>query len=149
MLVARVGALTCALPIALVVETMRPLPAALAAIDGAALPFLRGVAAVRGAPLPVIDVARLLGEAPGEQGRFVIVRTDASDARRLALLVDDVVGVRAFEQARLAELAPLVRAASRELVEAIGARDEHLLVVLDAARIVPDAAWRALDAVAT
>jgi purine-binding chemotaxis protein CheW len=149
MLVTRVGAVICALPIEDVVEIMRPLPVeqigragdpALAAIDG--------VAMIRGAPVPVVDARTLLGIAasPEPTGRFVVVR---SASRRIALAVDAVIDVRRIDRAALSRLPPLLEAANRASVAAIGSHDEGLLVVLEAARLLPDAGWRALDALDT
>ncbi len=144
MLVTRVGGLLCALPIGHVVETMRPLPIEPLAAIGPELAFVSGVAVVRGAPIPVVDAARLLDQPAGAQNRFVIVRTSSpgGDAR-VALWVDTVLDVRAFERAAIAELPPLLHGANRDIVSAIGTVDRALLVVLDAGRVVPEA-WQAI-----
>src|SRR6202041_1193103 len=49
----------CALPLAHVVETMRPLPVEPMA---GAPPYVPGLGISRGRPAPAVDVARLLGE---------------------------------------------------------------------------------------
>jgi len=43
-------------------------------------------------------------------------------------------------------LPPLLGAANRDWISAIGSRDDRLLVVLDAGRILPDASWQAIEA---
>lgn len=133
MLVARVGGIACAIPIAHVVETMRPLPIE-PLTDTKELPFVRGMAVVRGVAIPVIDTARLLGQEPRDEARFVVVRVGA---RTTALLVDAVVDVRSFDAATFSELPPLVQAITRDNVRAIGALDRELFVVLDTARLAP------------
>ncbi len=143
MLVTHVGGLLCALPIGHVVETMRPLPIEPIAAVGAELPFVAGVSVVRGAPIPVVDVARLLDQRAGAQTRFVIVRTSGSDAR-IALWVDAVIDVRSFERVAIADLPPLLQGANRDVVSAIGTLDRALLVVLNAGRVVPPEAWQAI-----
>ena len=128
-LLVRAGPRTCAIPLASVVETMRPLP--VAALPGAP-PFVAGAAVVRGEPVPVVDLDALLGGPGGAASRFVTVR--AGD-RVTALAVAAVVGV-----GELPAAAPrrLLGAADAGAVEALGARDGHLLVVLRAAQLVPD-----------
>jgi purine-binding chemotaxis protein CheW len=149
MLVTRVGGIACALPTAHVVEIMRPLPIERVAEIAPAVSFLLGVAIVRGSPIPVLDAAPLLGHSAGERTRFVVLRTGVMgaadpDRKRLALLVDAVVGVRPFQPSALAQLPPLLRDASREVVASIGTLDDGLLVVLNAGRLLPPAAWGAL-----
>jgi purine-binding chemotaxis protein CheW len=135
-----IGARTCCLPLAHVVEVMRPLPVEPLA---AAPPFVLGLAIVRGAPLPVIDGARLLGCTGEVAERFITIDTGP---RRAALAVQAVAGTRLLDLAPLAELPPLVREINAEVVEKIGALDARLLVVLCAARLVPEAIWRSLPA---
>jgi purine-binding chemotaxis protein CheW len=140
---ARVGARICALPLAQVIETMR-----LAAIHALAEapPFVRGLAIIRGAPLPVIDVRLLLGEPGDGAARLVVVRAEGhADGRRLALAVDAVIGVRALDGAALAATPPLAQAGRPELVEAIGAVDAQLLLLLRTSRIVDEALWARLE----
>ena len=139
-LLCRVDSRVCAVPLAQVVETMRPLPVEpVAGVPG----FILGVSIIRGTPLPVVDGARLLGTAGGERpaGRFVTVR--AGD-RQVALAVDAVIGVHQIARESVRDLPPLVRTAHADAVSAIGALDAELLVVLESARMLPDDAWAAL-----
>lgn len=138
-LLVRAGGRVCALPLPQVIETLRPLPAA----PLAGLPdFVRGAAVVRGAAIPVVDLAAFLGlEAPAAPSRFVLVRCGP---RAAALAVDAVWGVASLEGVERAAT-PLLGAADGGAVEALGALDGELLVQLQAARIVPDDAWRAIS----
>jgi purine-binding chemotaxis protein CheW len=138
-LLCRVGGLLCALPLEHLVETMRPL--AVQPLAGSP-PFVRGLAVIRGAPLPVVDAAMLLGGSDGAATRFVTLKTGS---RHVALAVGEVVGVRALPAAELHALPPLAGEMAAEAVAAIGAADEALLVVLRSARLVPDATWAALE----
>jgi purine-binding chemotaxis protein CheW len=123
-----------AIPLADVVETMRPLPIEpVAAAPGCVL----GLAIIRGRPLAVVDVARLVGGGSGRPGRFVTVR---AGAREVALAVDEVIGVRTLTADALADLPPLLRDADGAAVDAIGALDAELLFVLGGARLVSEAA---------
>lgn len=137
-LIVTVGARAYAIPIRHVSETMRPLP--IEPVPGAPA-FVRGLSVIRGAPLPVVDLRRLLeGESPVLFGRFVTVQVDE---RRFVLAVDRVVGVR--DLALLQTLPPLLRAdGGTDLVQAIGISDAQLLVVLRAARLVPEDVWGSL-----
>ena len=131
-LICRVEARLCALRADHVVEIMRPLPIEpIAAMP----PFVRGLAVVRGVPIPVVDAAMLLGAAAwADPGRFVTVR--AGD-RWIALAVDEVLGVRDLSAASTQRLPPLLREGNAEMVAAIGALDAAFLVVLHAAHILP------------
>ena len=64
----------------------------------------------------------------------------------MAVGVDGVVGLRNLDSAQLGELPPMLRDVAADLIEAIGTRDAQLLVVLRAARIVPDEVWATLAA---
>jgi purine-binding chemotaxis protein CheW len=124
-----------------VIETMRPLP-----IEGIAgmPPFVRGLAVIRGAPVPVVDLAVLVGATETRAcTRFVLLRLDN---RRVALAVSAVVGVRDLGAASLEEMPPVLRGANAEMVEAIGTLDAELLVVLRASRVLPEETSKLLDA---
>jgi purine-binding chemotaxis protein CheW len=116
---------------------MRPLP--VTPLAGTPPP-VAGAAVVRGAPVPVVDLAALVGaDRVAPPARFVLLRLGA---RCAALAVDGVVGVARVDSAA-AE--PLLSGAAAGAVASLGATlDGELLVVLRAARIVPEGAWRAL-----
>jgi len=127
MLVVRAAGRLAALRLRDVIETLRPLP--LAAAPGAP-PFVRGVAVVRGAAVPVVSLARLLGgdDAPGT--RWVALRGSR------ALEVDEVLGFRELPAAALGEAPALLGPALRDHAEALAVLDGQLLAVLDAARLL-------------
>lgn len=142
-LLSRVGQLLCAFPVEHVVETLRPLCTEPLGVGH----FVAGVAIVRGAPIPVIDAAAALGQRTAESAsaasarRWIVLRLGA---RRAAMAVDAIVGVRPVERKRFAELDPLITS-SADPVDALGALDRELLLVLSAARLVPPAVFTALD----
>jgi len=141
--VVMVGARACAFPLHHVAETMRPLPIkSVAGTPG----FVRGVSVIRGMPTPVVDLKALLenSENSPSYGRFVTLKLDD---RRVAIGVDSVVGLRNLDSAQLGELPPLLRDVTADLIESFGTRDAQLLLVLRAARIVPDEVWITLAAV--
>jgi purine-binding chemotaxis protein CheW len=131
-LVCRVGGRLCALPLASVIETMRPLPAR--PIEGAP-ELVVGVAIVRGSPTVVVDAARLFDGPGSRPARFVTLRVGQ---RVIALSVDEVVGVRNLSSAGLDGVPGLLEPAVGEAVSAIGTLDAELLLVLDAMRLVPE-----------
>jgi len=144
-LVSRAGGKQLALPLADVIEVMRPLP--ISKLEGAP-EFVLGVAVVRGGPVPVIDAGALVGEAPGTRttrtiSRLVTVRVGA---RRAALAVEALLGVHALDASELKAVPPLLRGVGAGVAEAMGALDDELLLVLRAARLVPAEVWRALEA---
>ena len=137
-LVCRIGSRVAAIPLALVSETMRPLPIEpLAEMP----PFVLGVAIVRGAPVPVIDTARLVGVTESNPTRFVTVKCDE---RTLALSVDAVLGVRAVGEQTLTALPNLLNEGNADVIAAIGAVDRALFLVLETTHLVPEATWSAI-----
>jgi purine-binding chemotaxis protein CheW len=146
MLVVLSGAQLCALPLGDVVEILRPLPVSeLAGAPG----FVRGLSVIRGAPVPVVDLGQLLGAKRGDGPdalRVVTVRVGQN--RRVALLVDAVLGLRSIEAATLGVLPPLFTAA-QTVVSALGALDRELLVVLGAGRLISDEVWQRIGSTAT
>jgi purine-binding chemotaxis protein CheW len=134
-LIVGVGTLRCALPLALVVETTRPLP--LCPLAGAA-EFVLGTSVIRGEPVPVVDLAGLLGAAPARPARFVVVR---AGERRVALATDAVIGVRDIAVETMAPVPPLLAVARPDAAMALGVLDRELLLVLQTAHIVPDEVW--------
>jgi purine-binding chemotaxis protein CheW len=139
-LVCRVQGRLCALPLGHVMETMRPLPTE--AFVGAP-DFVLGLAVVRGAPVPVVDAAKLLGAAGVRIDRFVMLKVGT---RRIALGVEGVLGVRALPAGALQELPPLLQDAATDVVAAIGLLDAELLLVLRGTRLLSDADWSRVDA---
>jgi purine-binding chemotaxis protein CheW len=128
------------MPLEHVDETMRPQP--VHAVRGAPH-FVCGIAVIRGIPVPVVDVASALGQSTSQSTRFVTLKTAE---RRVALAVDDVVGVRTINANSISELPPLLSRASAEIVSAIGTLDAELLMVIRSARLVPETAWAAIEA---
>lgn len=129
-LIMAVGARRCALPVAHVIETMRPLPIEPIA---AAPAFVLGVAVVRGGPVPVVDLAALQGLDGVAIERFVTV--DAG-GRTVALAVTGVVGVRPLDDVALHDPPPLLAEAT-PAIEALGTLDGALLALLRTARVIP------------
>ena len=138
-LVGRVGMKLCAIPIAHVVETLRPL-----AVEpiGMGPAFVLGFSIIRGAPTLVVDTATVLGGAKSTATRFVVVRVGE---RRLALAFDSVLDVRPIAT-DFSQLPPLTGTASSECIAAIATQDADLLVLLEASRLISDDAWARLEA---
>jgi purine-binding chemotaxis protein CheW len=139
-LIVAAGSRACAIPVAHVVETMRPLR-----IDFIAgvPPFLLGLAVIRGLPVPVVDLQAVVGgDRTAAIARFVAIRLGE---RRVALAVDAVVGLRELDAIREEEMPPLLREARADVIEAIGVLDAQLLLVLRASRLVPEEVWQKLS----
>lgn len=145
LLLTRVRTWTCALPVRHVVETLRALP--VESVDDAP-PFVRGLSMIRGLPTVVVDLGVLLGAGDdGDPGdRLVVLRVDE---RRVAVSVDDVLGIREAGAAQIQQLPPLLSSAGRVLVDAIGSLDSRLLLVLNAGRVLPAGVWESREAVET
>ena len=89
----RVGGHAYGIPLAAVIEVTRMV--ALAPGAGGE-PWMAGVLDLRGAPVPVIDVAPRLGlapEAPVLDRRIVVTADPAGPAGPVGLVVDEVTGV--------------------------------------------------------
>ena len=142
-LLCRVGDLLCALPLEHVEETMRPLP--VEAIAGVPT-FVRGLAVVRGAPIPVVDAASLLSGVASDTTRATRFVTVKAGSRRIALAVDAVVGVVEIPRGSLDTLPLLFKDASLDMISAIGTLDANLLLVLRSTRLIREELWPVLEA---
>lgn len=133
LLVAEAAGLSAGIPLESVREIMRPLP--VVRLVGAP-DFVLGLATIRGAATPVVDLARVLGRAaPGNEtfGRFVSLSVDG---RPVALAVRAVSGVLGLDETT--ELPPLLSRVASDVVAALSLRDAGLLLVLEAGRLVPE-----------
>ena len=139
-LLCQAGGAVCGLPLEHVIETLRPLR--VEPVLGMP-PFMAGLSVIRGAPVPVVVLARLLGQDQRASAtRLVILRVGE---RRVALLVELVFGVRSLTN-ELSELPPLLANAQLDFVSALGALDSRLLLVLSSMSVVSDVTWAALPA---
>jgi purine-binding chemotaxis protein CheW len=137
-LVVRASKRLCAIPLDVVVETMRPLP--VVAHSGGARSVL-GVAVVRGEPTPVVELSRVLSGEADTIGRFVSIRVGD---RIASLAVDQVIGI--VQLGDTSELPPLLSHASADAIEALTLRDAELVAVLRTSRVIPDDAWALVGA---
>jgi purine-binding chemotaxis protein CheW len=129
----------CAIPLGHVVEIMRPLP--VEAISGVP-EMVKGAAIIRGTPLPVLDLAALWQGGTEPPRRFITVK---AGERRLALAVTSVEGLRTLPTGVMGDIPPLLSGARANAVDALGALDSGLLMVLDASHIVPESVWTAIQ----
>lgn len=136
-LLCRQRKLWIAFPVAHVIETMRPLP--IEPLPGMPV-FTLGVAVIRGAAVPVVDAAALLGSTDGANaGRWVMLR---AGERRIALAVEAVEGVVEIAADRRAHLPPLLKGANADVISAVGTLDAELLVSLRAASLLSEDDWQ-------
>lgn len=136
LLVFRAGAALAALPVEHVLETMRPLGTTPVA---SAPPYVLGAAVVRGAAVPVIDLARLLVGESAPVERWVTLR---AGTRTVALAVGEVLGIR---RAGTDHAPALVGGVATSVLDGLGVLDRALLVVLASARVMSESAWKAFD----
>jgi len=134
LLVLETGGHRAGVPLAHVREIMRPLP--LERLGGAPH-FVLGLSVIRGESVPVVHLGALLGESVGrgESGRFTTLDVEG---RAVALAVARVIGVAELDPRTLSSMPPLLGGAAGDVVEALGLHDAALLLVLRAARLVPD-----------
>lgn len=137
----RVGALV----LSDVREVMRPLP--VETIPGAPA-LVMGVAVIRGIPSPVIDAARLMADATDSVAdrsaptRFISLKLGARGA---CLAVDAVLDVRVLPAEQFHQTPPLLGGAGAQHLPFIGAVDRELLIVLNAARMLPESVWTSMQ----
>jgi purine-binding chemotaxis protein CheW len=105
--------------------------------------FVRGLAVVRGVPIPVVDAGSLLSGVAAHPTRFVTMK--AGD-RRIALAVDSVVGVVEIPRGTLEAVPPLFQDSGLDVISAIGTLDADLLLVLQGTRLIPEELWAVLEA---
>ncbi|MGE0709806.1 MAG: chemotaxis protein CheW [Planctomycetota bacterium] len=133
----------CALPLSRVIETLRPLPVEpVREVGGVQV----GLARIRGEPVPVLELAELLGAGRGAPTRLVTLRIgegagEGAGARRVALAVDAVLGLAELP---LGDLPPLLRESPG--LAGLTQLDAELVRVLDAGCLVPPEVWEALGA---
>lgn len=141
-LIVRTGTRRCALRASHVIEIMRPLPMEPFANSPG---FVLGLAVIRGVPVPVVDLAGLLGggKSGGASGitRFVSLRVDK---RCVALAVEEVIDLRTLDASRLEDMPPLLADKSGAM-DAVGILDAQLLLLLGAARMIPEESWAMLE----
>jgi purine-binding chemotaxis protein CheW len=130
-LLCRAGTNLCAIPLAHVIEIMRPLPIEAVA---EAPRYVMGLCIIRGTAVPVVDTGLLIGAQATKSERFVTIRTGD---RTTALAAESVLGIAALRPETLNELPPLLREAAHETIAAIGTLDAELLFLLRTARLVP------------
>jgi purine-binding chemotaxis protein CheW len=118
------------LPLADVVEIMRPLPV-IPIVDAPS--GVLGMCVMRGVATPVIDAAQCVLGTPGTPTRFVALR---AGERRIALAVDAVPGTLDLAEARATQLPQLLASASAAVV-ATAALDAQFLLLLSTGRILP------------
>lgn len=136
-LIVREGSRHCALPVSAVIETMRPLPVEPV---GELPAFILGLSVIRGAPVPVLDLGRLLGLEGGRRAisRFVSLRVDGK--RRAAMAVEAVLELRHLD-ASVFDLMPGLPVGGNHPLDGVGVLDSKLLLLLRTSRIIPQEAW--------
>jgi purine-binding chemotaxis protein CheW len=138
-LVVRINSQLCGFAIEHVIETMRPLE--VDSLPGMP-PFVRGLSVVRGSPVPVVELAVLLGEEAGLTRRWVLLRVGE---RRVAVAVTEVLGLHRIAESAFRAFPPLLEQTLAGLVLAVEQRDREFLLVLQSNRLMPEDAWRTLE----
>jgi purine-binding chemotaxis protein CheW len=106
--------------------------------------FILGMSMIRGEPVPVVDLAALLGDTEAVRTRrFVTVR--AGPGRQVALAVEEVVHAVRPEDIRLQDRPPLLQEALPGCIDQIGVLDGALIAVLSTMHILPEEAWHEMS----
>jgi purine-binding chemotaxis protein CheW len=105
--------------------------------------FAEGVAMIRGEPMPVVNLALLLGDRePARPERLVTLKLGVRSA---AIAVQSVQAIRTLDARLVVDLPPLLRDAGAEHIERLARLDAELALVLRSGRLVPEALWTELD----
>jgi purine-binding chemotaxis protein CheW len=131
-LVCRAGTHFCAFGLDVVTETMRPLPVQRLLHIPA---FIAGLSIIRGEPVPVVDLAVLLGEPAGPASRLITVKA-ASGV--IGVLVHTVIGIRAIPAQAVRDLPSLAQGADDKAIAAVGLLDAELLLVLRSSYLISE-----------
>ena len=114
---------------------MRPLPVEPA--QSGTLPFVLGLAIIRGQRVSVIDLGILTGRRDhATTGRFVLLR---SDQQMAALAVNQVLGVFPIDHAIIGKLPPVLDAAAAASIAETGVVEEQLLGALQSMKVLSEA----------
>ena len=92
---------------------------------------LLGVANLRGAILPVVDVRPVLGLAADRRGRGVTALVVEEDGMRIAVVVEAALGLESFSR-----ILPSASAAHGDLIHGLLPRDGELIPLLDLSRVL-------------
>lgn len=133
LIIVRAGAHRVLVPLANVSETMRPLPIQLLR---EAPPFVLGIAIIRGASVPVVDLGALLGRdeaAPPLFQRFLCLKLAG---RAVALAVDAVLHIIEYPADQLDSLPPLLEQAASGIIERLCMADAELHMMLSSSKLL-------------
>jgi chemotaxis signal transduction protein len=134
----RAGDQICAISARHVDETMRPMK--IVPLDKVPA-FVLGLSVIRGTPYPIIDLRKILGRDTHElPKRLIALHVDR--ARRVGVLVDEVLGLYPAHLLAFEPLPPIMEAAHAEVTESLATLDGELLRVLGKGRLVPEAVWQ-------
>lgn len=142
-LLCRAAGCWCALSLQGLGEVMRPQPLEKL---GRLPEFVDGLSVIRGKPLPVVNLPRLLtgkNSRPSAQERFV---TAISEGHRLALRVDEVGSIRELETSIWSNLPSLLEEVHQEHVAAVGSLQGGLLLLLRRSNLISEDDWESLQA---
>lgn len=100
--------------------------------------YVRGVINLRGAIVPIVDLRLKLGVGGPDCDAFTVVIVLNVGRRIVGAVVDAVSDVIALAPAQLRELPALDGHAAGPHLQAVGAVDDRLLILLDADRLMTD-----------
>lgn len=129
----------CAIPVAAVIEVLRPLPVEpLAGVPS----FLLGLALVRGQPVPVVDLGGVLDQQLRPASRWLHLRLEQ---RRLALAVEAVGRVEQLAEVDWQPLPCVFDGEATAAVTQLAERDRYLLTQLNVMRLLSEPLWQRIE----
>ena len=136
--IVRAAGRVCALRLADVVETLRPLRVE-------PLPempkYILGMSVVRGIPVPVLHLGLLFGITDDTRAhRWITARIGG---RTLALAVEAVRGIHRLDASVMESLPTLLQSAGA--VESVGTLDDQLITLLRSARLMTEDPWKQIE----
>lgn len=101
--------------------------------------YVQGVINLRGAVVPILDLARRLGLEPIDETDRNVIIVAAIQSRTVGLLVEAVTDILSVPAAGVQPTPDLASEATRNMLRGVVVQDSRLIRLLDVAQLLPQA----------